>query len=259
MKAILSKIRQFSSELSENNVSAHAAAGAFYMFLSLVPFLGLLTSIIPYTNAGRDYLLNTASKYIPGTLQEIIADIINDIFDASKAVLPISFLLTVWLSRKAFSAIIRGIEDISGCGNYSSYFKRNIRACIYALGIAMSLLAALSISFFGEKITFFSSAVVKLRFLFAAIFLAGIFLLIYRWVPGMKLRFTALLPGALSAAVALLLFTWLYSEYILYGNSYSTYGHLAAIAVSLLWMYWCIYIILIGAQLNMFISGSEEG
>ena len=42
------------------------------------------------------------------------------------------------------------------------------------------------------------------------------------------------------------------------GNSYSIYGSLAAIVISLLWMYWCMYIILLGAYLNVFISSEKQ-
>ena len=74
----------------------------------------------------------------------------------------------------------------------------------------------------------------------------------------MKLRCAALIPGAAAAAGAWLLFTWLFSLFIVYGGGYSTYGSLAAIVISLLWMYWCMYIILLGAYLNVFISSEKQ-
>ena len=67
-----------------------------------------------------------------------------------------------------------------------------------------------------------------------------------------------LLPGAAGAAAAWLLFTWLFSLFIRCGGGFSTYGSLAAIIISLLWMYWCMYIILLGASVNEFIRERKQ-
>lgn len=65
--------------------------------------------------------------------------------------------------------------------------------------------------------------------------------------------------GSIAAAGAWLLFTWLFSLYIVYGGGYTTYGSLAAIIITLLWMYWCMYIILLGAYINMYIYRRRHG
>lgn len=40
--------------------------------------------------------------------------------------------------------------------------------------------------------------------------------------------------------------------YVSYGNGYSIYGSLTIIVIIMLWMYFCMYIILIGAYLNRY-------
>ncbi len=39
-----------------------------------------------------------------------------------------------------------------------------------------------------------------------------------------------------------------------YGNSYGIYGSLSIIIIVLLWMYMCMYIIMIGAYLNRYFA-----
>lgn len=259
MERLISRIKEFSDGISKNNINAHAAASAFYMFLSLVPFIALLSTVLPYTNLSQDRLFSIIYSYIPDALQSIIVTAINDIYIASDAVLPISVILTIWLSSRAFSALIRGIEDITDSPRYSSYLRRSLLACLYTIGIITAMLILLILLVFGEKIAEYSliSPFVKLlfslRIVFTAIILTLIFILIYHWVPGMKQSFLSLIPGSAAAAVVWLIFTWLYSLYLRYGGDYSTYGRLAAIVISLLWMYWCMYIVLIGAYLNVFL------
>lgn len=112
MKKIFNTINKFMIEISEDNINAHAAASAFYMFLSLVPFVALLTAIIPYTGLSQETLFNAVERYMPDALQAIIESVVTDIYFAPGAVLPLSILFTIWLSSRAFFTLIRGIEDI---------------------------------------------------------------------------------------------------------------------------------------------------
>lgn len=268
MKNIIAKIKVFTDGISRKNINAHAAASAFYMFLSLVPFIAIVTAIIPLTGLSQDTLLEIIDRYIPTALQSIIENVIGDIYFAPGAILPLSILIAIWLSSRAFSALIRGIEDIADAPKYSSFLRRSLTACIYTVGIIAVMIILLTLMVFGQEIYQFLSStlpgispalrlLIKLRFVVVFIVIAAVFLAIYIGSPGMKLRFAALIPGAAAAAGAWLLFTWLFSLFIVYGGGYSTYGSLAAIIISLLWMYWCMYIILIGAYINVFIQAKK--
>lgn len=258
MKKILNEIKNFLDGIGQNNISAHAAACAFYMFLSLVPFVALISTVLPYTNLSQETLLHIIYRYIPDALQALIGNIISDIYLAPSAILPVSVILTIWLASRAFSALIRGIEDIAN-QQYSSYLRRSLLACVYTIGIVTAMIFVLLLLVFGRQIASYSlispfvRVLVKLRLVIAAIILSAIFIMIYHWVPSMKQSIISLIPGAVSAAVAWLLFTWLFSLYLRYGGDYSTYGNLAGIIISLLWMYWCMFIILLGAYFNVYI------
>ena len=79
-----------------------------------------------------------------------------------------------------------------------------------------------------------------------------LFGLIYTYIPDTKLKFTEQVPGACFAAVVWSVFSWGFSMYVSYGNGYSIYGSLTIIVIIMLWMYFCMYIILIGAYLNRY-------
>ena len=259
MKSIFLNIKSFTDGVSKNNISAHAAACAFYMFLSLVPFVALITTILPLTGLQQDKLFEIISRYIPSAMQALINSTLTDIYSASDAVLPISVITTIWLSSRAFSSLIRGVEDIADSPRYSSYLKRSLLACLYTIGLISVMVILLFLLVFGHRLSTlpllspFVRLIIELRFLVAAIILSLVFIAVYHWVPGMRLKLTELLPGAATASGAWLLFTWMFSLYIVYSGGFSTYGNLAAIIITLLWMYWCMYIILLGAYLNMFI------
>lgn len=265
MSKLVAEIKTFTGGISTKNVSAHAAACAFYMFLSLVPFVALAAAILPYTGLSQTTLLDFINSYIPSALRSIIENVTYDIYFASGIVLPISIITTIYLASRVFSSLIRGIENIYGAEKYTPYFSRVLRACLYTIGILAAMVLILLLNIFtthiaeliNSQLPFISPLVrmiLKLRFVFAAAILTIIFMLIYRWVPGRRVHFAEIFPGALASSLAWLLFTWLFSLLILSGSSYDTYGSLATIVISLLWMYWCMYIILLGAYLNYYIQ-----
>lgn len=71
MKKFFNTINKFMTEISEDNINAHAAASAFYMFMSLVPFVALLTAIIPYTGLSQETLFDAVERYMPDALCDV--------------------------------------------------------------------------------------------------------------------------------------------------------------------------------------------
>ena len=266
MKAVFKKIKHFSQKIADNNINAHAAACAFYTFLSLVPFVALVSSILPYINITEEYIISHVGRYIPDAMEALIYTIVDDIFYAPSAVIPISIVLTIWMSSRAFASMLRGIEDICNVRTYAPFLKRSLLACIYTIGLtALMVIVPLvwsighdlleTITGAGGKTIF--TVIVKLRFLVIILILTLIFMVLYRFSPGMKVKFLSLIPGAFISAVAWLLFSYVFALFMRYGSDFSTYGSLAAIVICLIWIYWCMYIILLGAQINVFIASSK--
>ena len=62
-------------------------------------------------------------------------------------------------------------------------------------------------------------------------------------------------PGAIFATFGWSLFSFVYSIYISYFSNFSsTYGSLAAIVLIMLWLYICMNITLLGAEINVFLE-----
>ena len=86
--------------------------------------------------------------------------------------------------------------------------------------------------------------------------LAGFFWGLYLLIPNRKSdRAGAELPGAILSAAGWLGFSYLYSFYIDRMSNYSAmYGSLTAIVLCMIWLYACMYIMFIGAELNVVAS-----
>ena len=75
---------------------------------------------------------------------------------------------------------------------------------------------------------------------------------LYTFVPSARMKYVYQLPGAVFSAIVWYAFSWIFSVYVSFPNSYSIYGSLATPVVMMFWLYFCIYIFLIGAFINRF-------
>ena len=84
-------------------------------------------------------------------------------------------------------------------------------------------------------------------------------MLAYRGFSKVGICFRHHFLGAAFSAVGWLVYSWIFSLYIEHFANYSLiYGGLAAIVVFMLWLYMCMQILLIGAEINAYLSGTKH-
>ena len=96
------------------------------------------------------------------------------------------------------------------------------------------------------------SILMNFRFLFVWGILTFIFTITYTFVPNKKMRLRYQIPGAVFTAVGWNLFSFVFSIYVESFNGMSLYGSLSTIVIMMFWLYCCLYIFLIGANLNRY-------
>ena len=98
------------------------------------------------------------------------------------------------------------------------------------------------------------SLMMSFRFVFVWMFLTIIFTIVYTYVPNKKLKILHQLPGAVFTAIGWNLFSYLFSLYVNKSNGISIYGSFSTIIFLMIWLYFCIYILLIGANMNRYFN-----
>lgn len=253
----------FQIEMNKKNISSFAASIAYFLFLSLVPMMILVCTIIPYTPLSEQNLVSAITEVMPDMIDPLIISIVADVYDKSAGVLSIAAIATIWSAGKGVLALIRGLNEVNEVEEKRNYFMLRIVASFYTLIILLMLLLSFILNVFGnvlldmifssvpETRTLFNYAM-NLRFLAEWVILTILFTAVYAVLPDKKLKFRFQIPGALFSAVVWSIFSWCFSIYVDATKSYSTYGSLSFIIIIMLWMYFCIYIILIGAQINRY-------
>ena len=69
------------------------------------------------------------------------------------------------------------------------------------------------------------------------------------------MTFKSQIPGAIFSSIAWIITSYIFSIYVdIFKGFTNTYGSLTSIILVMMWVYVCMYIILLGAELNIFIK-----
>ncbi|MCX4306362.1 MAG: YihY/virulence factor BrkB family protein [Acetatifactor sp.] len=255
----------FSAQMKKQNISAHAASIAFFFFLSIVPMLIMICAILPYTPLTEENLVKAVTDVVPDMAIPLTESLISDVYDRSAGVMSVAIIATIWSAARGVLALMRGLNAVNGVEEKRNYFVVRAIASLYTVVMLVVVILSLFINVFGNQLVNLAlhrfpllqdivTFAMNFRFMVVWVVLTVLFAAIYAYVPDERLKFKEQIPGAAFAAVVWSVFSWVFSIYINYSNSYGIYGSLSIIIIILLWMYFCMYIIMVGAYLNCYFS-----
>lgn len=261
MYRIYAVINDFAKEINKNNVSALASSAAFFIFLSLIPILMLVSAIVPFTPVTEADLMNVIGSILPETISPLAIGMVEEVYDKSPAAVSVSAVITVWSAAKGILAIMRALNSISRVDETRNYILLRIRASIYTVVMLVIIVFFLFVMVFGNVIIkvilsklpiglYFGEFIMNFRFLYVWIILAAIFAGLYTWLPNKRLKFSLQIPGAVFTSIVWTIYSWGFSVYVEHFNTFSIYGSLTTIIIVMLWLYSCMYIFMMGAELN---------
>ncbi len=278
IRKLYSLVTHLAQDSKKLNINAFAASAAFFLFISLVPMIGLACSILPMTPLTEKDLLAFLLQLTPDIFDGVITQIVHQVYDASAGVFTVSVIIAVWASSKGVQALIQGLNVVNGIEEKRNYFLVRIVSCGYMLIMLATVLvplilvvvgAALNERFlrklpFAVDVTFLREVLLKPRALYLLIFLTLVFALLYTFLPcgrvreicGVreKIRYRGQLAGAMFAAVAWIILSYVFTLYATYSTTLSVYGSLTTIVVAMFWMYACMTVLLYGAYCSRYFA-----
>lgn len=271
MRGFIKKIEYISRKANAHRVGAYSAQTAFFMFFSLVPLIMLMLSLMRLFFSDSDGLVAAANEYAPGVISDFLGSYLDEIMKVSKLSLTIVSAITLlWSASKGVFAIIGGLNSINEIKEERNYFFLRLLAIFYTVAFIVILVVALLLMVFGSTISDFLYEtfpnitglvyiVSSLRFIIGFVLLVMFFTLVYKALPSGKIKFLEQIPGAVISSAGWVSFSILFSFFIdNFSNYANIYGSLTAIIVLMLWMYVCMYIMFLGAEINLYLSSKKR-
>lgn len=251
-----------------SNISVYAASTAFFLFLSVVPMLVMVCTIIPYTPLTEEILVAAITEVTPDALDALAEGLIAEVYEKSAGILSVAIIATIWSAGKGIMALMRGLNAISEVEEERNYFVVRFVSSFYTLLMLLGLVLSLFLMVFGNQLLefivyripqlqLFAAFLMKFRFVFVWLVLTVMFAMIYAYIPNEKLKFKEQLTGAMFSAIGWSVFSWGFSLYVSRAGAYSIYGSLSIVVLVMIWMYACMYILLLGAYMNRYFNRKQ--
>ena len=250
--------------MRDDHVGAYAAQTAYFIMLSFFPFVILLVSLIRYTSITPADVYRAAQGIFPDSMDTFILSLINEVYSKIAVTVSVSAIVAAWSAGKGFLALMRGMNTIYNVEERRNYVILRLRSALYTVIFVIAIILSLVVLVFGNSIheaamehypfiSVITGMVVRLKGIVGILFLSAVFMVMYRFVPNRKARLFSQAPGAVFSAVCWYVFSIVFSLYVEYSPGLSNmYGSLTTIVLVMLWLYACMYIILLGAEINSY-------
>lgn len=271
-RSVSRRIRELFEEAGDAWIADDAprlsAALAFYSVLSLIPFLIVVISV-----AASVFGQKAAQGELRWELQELIgaegAQAIQGLLQSAYTSAATATVLGAITLVFGATAVIMELRDalntiwhVPAVANSSSAAKllQFIRERFYLFGLiliagvfllasmAMNVLIAVLNKKLGGFLPISPTVLHLIIFVLSFIVVSGLFAVIYRFVPDVKLRWSDVIVGSSFTSLVFTLGKQILGMYLGTANFGSTYGAAGSLVILLVWMYYSAQLFFFGAE-----------
>ena len=252
--------------VSSHHTGAYASQAAYFFVLSMIPIILLLLTMVQFTSLTKDYIMNAVLQAFPTTVEGLIESIVDQVYSQSGTIIPITVLVALWSAGRGVLSITNGLNCVYESRETRNYVYLRIRASLYTVIFLVAIILSLALSVFGNRIAIMLNqhfpvlvrlidTVIRSRTLITLGILTLFWDMVYKYLPNRKnigkTTMKKQLPGAIFTACAWQVISFIFSIYLDIFTGFTTmYGSLTMIILIMLWLYMCMYVILLGGEVN---------
>lgn len=244
-------------------IPLHSAYTTFFLILSLFPALLLLLGLLRYTSFLPSDLVDLLEGWLPPSLMPTVHTLVRASYEhSSGAVISVSVIAALWSASRGMLGIRSGLNAVVGHRQTRSYWHRRIVSMFYTASFLVLVTMTLVLHVFGNALVDYLwmttqpalmilMRLIDLRLILLLALQTFLFVFMYAWLPEKRSRIRQCLPGAFFASLLWLIFSRLFSIYVTHFTKYTNiFGSIYALALGMLWLYFCIFIFFYGGVLN---------
>lgn len=251
--------------LGADHVSLVAGGVAFFAFLSIFPALSALVALYGLVVAPDQVATQVGqlASVLPQQAQQMLNERLVDLTSTSDETLGwgllLSVVLSLWSANKGTAALVEGLNIVYNEEEKRNFIKLKLTTLAFTLaGFVAAICCLILIVGISAAIESLGLAgwlqflIASIRWPLLALIFIGALAMAYRFGPcrnDPKFRWVSV--GSVVSTALWLLLSAGFAYYVGNFGSYDeVYGSLAAVVITLLWLYLTVMTILLGAEIN---------
>lgn len=269
LKGALARVRN-------DDVPSLAAGVAFKIFLSLFPALLAAVAVFSYVVDPLQVARELRFVLPPGLINDVLQQRLEGLAEESgtaAVALVVGVLGGLWAATSAAATLIKALNRINGVTDTRGFLAQRLVALLVTLGLLLVLaVVAAAIILEGPLKSLFdwaldgelgmagSALVTVAQGVVALLLLIGLFAFVYRVGPNRQGRPRRWISaGAVVGVVGWLVLSLAFRAFVQTLGTYEqTYGSLAAVAITLLWLQLSMMMLLLGAEIDVEVGRGRE-
>ena len=202
------------------------------------------------------------NRAMPDYIAPFCVSIINEVYNKSFGIISVAAVLAIWSAAKGVQYMAGGLNAINGIEETRNWFVMRFWAIVYTIVFVLAIVITLVLLVFGTSLqelivkyvpimVHVANIIIRLRSLIMLGILILFFTVLFKMLPNRKATLRSQVPGAVICALAWYVFSFGLSIYVQYFNGFSMYGSLTTIVLVMLWLYFCMYIMMACAEFNV--------
>ena len=193
-------LNRIMDRISENHTGAYAAQSAFFIVLSMIPFIMLLLALVQYTPVTKADVIRAVTHVLPKTIYPMIVSIVNQVYNQSQAMISLTGLVAIWSAGRGVLAMSAGLNSVYGSKETRNYIYLRLRAAFYTVLFIIAIVLSLVILGFGDRLSIFIvnhypfmkgiiDLIINIRAVASIVVLTVFSMTIYHFLPNKKTKF----------------------------------------------------------------------
>ncbi len=244
---------------------------AYFLILSLFPFLIFINTLIASFNIPRSSAIEFLEPFFPEQIVSLIAKYIEYISqNRGISLLSFGIVLAIFSASKAVRSLVNAFNNAYNIPPRRGFFAQLLFSMLFILIFGVIVLICIALVAFGNEsisgiidemsVSFaFIDLLAIWRWVTISLIMFVIISVMYKLLPDKKIKYKDTLPGTLLALAGFIALTALFSLYVNHFMVTSAlYGSIGAVILLMLWMYFAGTILVLGAELNNICEKTRE-
>lgn len=266
LKSLIQKhFNWFWDKMDHDAVDSYAAQISFWIFIAFIPFLMFILALLQITHFQNTTLLFAFADMLPAPVDQLLHLLFSEIH-APSGLLSMTAIVCVWSASTGMLALVKGLYAVFDVSRKRSFIMMRFLAILYTLAFAVILLLSIGFLVFGDMLyewlrqylpPSLPGIITKTKSLLGFFILLAFFWIMFTAIPRKRVSSKNAFWGAAFSAAGWVLFSFFFSIFVENFSNYATiYGSLAAIIILMMWLFICMYILLLGGEIAMWLQNS---
>ena len=149
---IAANLKYFMKKCRQDKINAYAAQAAFFIILSIIPFLMVFSSLLQYTSVTESMLLDVMRRLIPEYLLPFFVSLVDEVYNRSMGIISVTAVVAIWSAAKGVQYLADGFNSVNDLEETRNWFVLRFWAIIYTVVFLAAIVLALVVLVFGNSL-----------------------------------------------------------------------------------------------------------